>query len=76
MRSHESTESLASGGCLGVIVSTLNGGTYLSKDDMISRRFLNRGFVSRRQQVAARNSIGSPKAQQGVPPGALGADQA
>jgi uncharacterized membrane protein YcgQ (UPF0703/DUF1980 family) len=58
-----------------VIVLPLTAGTYLSKDGYDKQVVLNRGFVQDVSKLPARNSIGSPNAQQGVPPGALGADQ-
>jgi uncharacterized repeat protein (TIGR03943 family) len=59
----------------GVIVLPLTAGTYLSKDGYDKQVVLNRGFVQDVSKLPARNTIGSPNAQQGVPPGALGADQ-
>jgi uncharacterized repeat protein (TIGR03943 family) len=59
----------------GVIVLPLTAGTYLSKDGYDKQVVLNRGFVQDVSKLPARNTIGSPNAQQVVPPGALGADQ-
>jgi uncharacterized repeat protein (TIGR03943 family) len=59
----------------GVIVLPLTAGTYLSKDGYDKQVVLNRGFVQDVSKLPARNTIGSPNGQQGVPPGALGADQ-
>jgi uncharacterized repeat protein (TIGR03943 family) len=59
----------------GVIVLPLTAGTYLSKDGYDKQVVLNRGFIQELGKSPARSSVGSPNAQQGVPPGALGADQ-